>query len=152
MYKNKLLLLKLKNKNIFLFLYNYLFYTELFNTANILNKQYNQNFNFFYNTVEYLILTNYLDVEDLEYELNIKNTLYYFKNITIYNAEKKKNIYIFFYNKFNIKKYIYKIKIYYLFFFSILNTKLKNISKLKKINDLIYFNKNKVSKKKLKKK
>lgn len=152
MYKNKLLLLKLKNKNIFLFLYNYLFYTELFNTANILNKQYNQNFNFFYNTVEYLILTNYLDVEDLEYELNIKNTLYYFKNITIYNAEKKKNIYIFFYNKLNVKKYIYKIKIYYLFFFSILNTKLKNISKLKKINDLIYFNKNKVSKKKLKKK
>ena len=146
MYKNKLLFLKLKNKNIFLFLYNYLFYTELFNTTNIINKQYSQNFNFFYNTVEYLILTNYLDVEDLEYELNIKNTLYYFKNLNISNMEKKNNIYIFFYNKLNIKKCINKIKIYYLFFFSILNTKLKNISNLKKINDLIYFNK--ISKKK----
>lgn len=47
MYKNKLLFLKLKNKNIFLFLYNYLFYTELFNTTNIIHKQYTQNFNFF---------------------------------------------------------------------------------------------------------
>ena len=157
MYKNKLLFLKLKNKNIFLFLYNYLFYTELFNTTNIINKQYSQNFNFFYNTVEYLILTNYLDVEDLEYELNIKNTLYYFKNLNISNMEKKNNIYIFFYNKLNIKKCINKIKIYYLFFFSILNTKLKNISNLKKINDLIYFNKiikkkSNINKKKLKKK
>ena len=129
--KYNILALKLKNKNKILFFYEYLFYSNLFNTNNNISLNFLNTFNFFYNTFEYSILTNYLNV-DIKVSLYSKTFPYYFKKNN--NNLLKKNIYTFFFN--NKNNNCKNIFLQSLFLFSFLNVKYKKINKINKINNI----------------
>jgi hypothetical protein len=132
--KNKLLILKLKNKDKILFFYEYLFYINLFNKNNKINDKFLNNFNFIFNTFEYYILTNYLNVEEDSIIFYNKNFPYYFKNV--YSNLLNNNIFNNLLNNNKIIKYN-NIYIQSLFLFSFVNNKYIKINKINKINKKI---------------
>jgi len=135
-FKHHLFILKLKNKKKFLFFYQYLFYSHIFNKGNLIYNFYLKNFNFFFNTFEYKILTVYLDVT-VKINLNNKAFPYYFQNKfknsfekirSITNINKLTNMNDHHNNLVNNNKFFKT-----LFLFSFLNNKCIKINKINKI-------------------
>ncbi len=97
-YKQKLFLSFFKNKNLYSFFYQYLFYKQLYGVRNfnILNLFYITNYNFFFNTYNYVYYDNFLGMEMRNFiyfdntnicDVNIKaSRLFYYKQIFNYNA------------------------------------------------------------------
>ena len=133
-FKKKLIYLKLKNNSKFLYFYTYLFYYNLFNSENILKKQYSKNFLFFFNTTEYFILTNYLSVTFV-FKLSCRNFLYYFNNLNVFNISNNIQKINFVINQY-IQKMNYFIKnnqLFLMYFYFLFYLKIKKLKKLKNI-------------------
>lgn len=97
-YKQNLFLSFFKNKNIYSFFYQYLFYKQLqgVRNFNILNFFYITNYNFFFNTYNYVYYDNFfgMDIGNLKYfdsihisDVNIKaSRLFYYKQLFNFNV------------------------------------------------------------------